>query len=865
MADAPGAPGHPDPAAIARSLAAIASPSGIDAGLREAARLLGTCSASRVSGVLYVRDGEIAHEAWHPEAEKRHVETMIPLKQAALAAAAGEAPDDRRVTACAVAGDGAATVPEAVVWVRAEDRGSAAGDGRRESPEVERLAQAVLSLLGGKIAAAAEGARYHERQEQYERWFQTLDAQLRILDRERQKFAAVANQPDSYAFVTDGSRTVRWLNKAMAGLLARLGGEGERLGRSCEEVCVRLGLTGRPEGCAACPVMRAYETNEGSHLEVRTGAGDAERDLYVTALPIRGPDGRPIEVLGQIQDVTNLEVVRRAKERLETVISGAPIVLYAVDRDGCFTLSVGKGLEALGLKPGEVIGRSVFEMYGGVPGVEDAIQRALAGETLTRSVLVGDAAFESYFGPLRGPGGEIEGMIGVSTDVTERRRAEEALRRSEEQLRHAQRIEAVGSLAGGVAHDFNNLLTALFGHLKFLRARVAPGSDLEREVDAIQRAADRAASLTRQLLAFSRKQVLQLRAVDMNGVVRDMEPMLRRLIREDVELRIQPEATEAWITADPGQIEQVVMNLAVNARDAMPQGGRLTIRTANVTAGPEGFGEWPGSPGIEPRDPVAAGRYVALMVRDTGTGMDAATQERAFEPFFTTKPVGEGTGLGLSTVYGIVKQSGGEIYLTSAPGSGATFTIYFPCADPAVGSGPGGSASSAASTAAGARAGAPSGEGADAPAPRGVTVLLVEDEQMVRDLFRDVLVDAGFTVLEAGSGDEALAIAARHGEPIDIMVTDVVMPGMGGGELVQRMASAHPEVHVLYVSGYTDDVLVRRGVLDTGIPFLQKPCMPDELVRGVRAALDAPSRPRDATTGTRSSDGGGSGRVRSED
>ncbi|MGE5176632.1 MAG: PAS domain-containing protein, partial [Hyphomicrobiales bacterium] len=631
-----------DPVSQARGLAAIASAAGIEAALREGARHLAAVSGARLSALYYVRDGEIVREALHPEDVAGQVEAVVAAKRAALAAAAGEpggTAEEHRATRVPVDGDGAATLAEFVIWVRAGEA--------PEPPEVVALADAALTLLAARLGASAAGERTRARQEQYERWFQTLDAQLRILDRERQKFAAIANQPDSYAFVTDGTRTVRWHNKALATLLG--GGEPDWVGHACHEVCGRIGLVDGPEGCARCPVRRAFDTNASCQVEVRRGEGADERDLYLIALPIKGPDGKPLEVLGEIRDVTNLEVVRRAKERLETVVAGAPIVLFAIDANGRFTLSVGKGLEPLGLAPGEVVGRSVFEMYRDVPEIVDSIRRALAGDTLTRRVDVGSLSFDSTFAPLRNADGRVVGMIGVSTDVTERRRAEEALRRSEEELRHAQRIEAIGSLAGGVAHDFNNLLTALFGHLNFLRGRVTPGSDVAREVDAIGRAADRAATLTRQLLAFSRKQVLQPKAVDTNDVIRGMEPMLRRLIREDVELRITADAARPWIDADPGQIEQVVMNLVVNARDAMPQGGRLMIRTANVSVEADGAGAFPipegAAPPFEPRGPVPAGRYVVLSVQDSGIGMDATTQARAFEPFFTTKPqVGNSRG-----------------------------------------------------------------------------------------------------------------------------------------------------------------------------------------------------------------------------
>ncbi|MGE5175223.1 MAG: ATP-binding protein, partial [Hyphomicrobiales bacterium] len=293
-------------------------------------------------------------------------------------------------------------------------------------------------------------------------------------------------------------------------------------------------------------------------------------------------------------------------------------------------------------------------------------------------------------------------------------------------------------------------------------------------------------------------------------------------------LVVRLDAARPWIHADAGQMEQVVINLVVNARDAMPRGGRLTIRTMEAEAG------------------------VALVVSDTGIGMDEAVRARAFEPFFTTKPVGEGTGLGLSTVYGIVKQSGGEIFLTSAPGSGALFTIYFPERGGAPAVGAEGGALGTRGEGKGARAGDAEEAPALARAKGGETVLLVEDERMVRDLFRDVLREAGYVVLEAESGEKALELATSHEGRIHLMVTDVVMPGMGGGELVERMAVARPDTKAIYVSGYTDDVLVRRGVLDSGMPFLQKPCMPDQLTRAVRAALDAPARPASKNTGTRS-------------
>src|SRR5688572_1784881 len=781
--------------------------------LARGARLLAELSHAPVSALFVLTDEGIAAEAWFPASHSADIERRARFQRAALegvhtaprAGVPAAAVVRRQVPPVATERD---RPTAALAWVRAG--GAEDGGGSRCDNAVE----AALELLAWKVSTVREAVRHRARQEQYERWFKTFDAQLRILDRERQKFAAVANQSDTFAFVTGPSRTIQWLNKAMASQLGG-DGEGEWVGKPCWELCDRIGLKSSSEPCDACTVMRAFASNTSIHREVAGAPGS--RELYLTALPIKGPDGRPLEVLGQVQDLTNLEIVRRAKERLEAVVSGAPIVLFAVDQDGIYTVSEGAGLEALGRKPGQVVGQSIFDVYRDSPALCNSIRRGLAGETLTVTVDIGPLTFQANLGPLRGADGSTQGVIGVATDITERRRAERALQATEEKLRHAQRLEAIGSLAGGVAHDFNNLLTAMFGHLQFLRGRLGGAAELHGEIDAIERAANRAATLTRQLLAFGRKQVLQLRVVDLNAVVREMEPMLRRLIREDIELDVRPAARHPWIRVDVGQIEQVIINLAVNARDAMPQGGRITVETADADA-PEAEGSEYGPVLAGPGELVPRGPCVALVVRDTGCGMDADTRSRAFEPFFTTKPVGEGTGLGLSTVYGIVKQSDGELLLATAPNEGATFTLYFP------------------------RTHAPEIAGPVAPTapaliPGTETILLVEDEPMVRELFRDVLLEAGYTVLEAKNGMEAMEIASRHTKPIHLMVTDVIMPGMGGGELVRQMAAARPEVKVLYVSGYTDDVLVRRGVIESGTAFLQKPCMPEDLARVVRQIL----------------------------
>src|SRR5438067_1575331 len=379
-----------------------------------------------------------------------------------------------------------------------------------------------------------------------------------------------------------------------------------------------------------------------------------------------------------------------------------------------------------------------------------------------------------------------------------------------QQLRQAQKMEAVGRLAGGIAHDFNNILTAITGHADLLLEDLGHHDPRRADVDEIRRSAERAAGLTRQLLAFSRQQVLQPKVVDLNALVLDMDKLLRRLIGEDVELATVLDPTLGHVTADPGQLEQVIVNLAVNARDAMPQGGKLTLETRNI--------DLDASYTLE-HSLVKPGPYVQLTVSDSGIGMDEETQAHAFEPFFTTKPRGQGTGLGLAMVYGTVKQSGGFIWVYSEPGRGATFKIYLPRVDAPV-------------------------ESAAPPAPverppRGSeTVLLAEDEPAVRAIARQALERQGYTVLAAPSGADALALAAQHGATIHLLLTDVVMPGMSGRDLADRLTAQRPGIRVLYISGYTDNAIVRHGMLEPGLAYLQKPFRPDALVRKVRDVLD---------------------------
>ena len=457
----------------------------------------------------------------------------------------------------------------------------------------------------------------------------------------------------------------------------------------------------------------------------------------------------------------------------------------------------------------------------------------VADPDFTRKPVAQQVGLHGAFGfPIR-VGGEIEGVVEffsrhvrqpddellkMVADIGlkigqfgERTKAEEALQQTEAQLRQSQKMEAVGRLAGGVAHDFNNLLTVIRGYSELILGRLAAGDPARREMEEVKKAADRAAGLTGQLLAFSRRQFVATKVVDVNALVMNMDGMLRRLLGEDIiELCAELDQQLGSIKADPGQIEQVIMNLAVNARDAMPTGGRLTVETKNVSIGK--------GPRRETM-PLEQGEYVLLAVKDTGHGMDEETQSHLFEPFFTTKAKGKGTGLGLSTVYGIVKQSGGVIGVESKPGKGTTFKIYFPRVD-------GVSQGAQQASAGGDRV-----QGRE-------TILLVEDEPAVRGLVHETLRLHGYTVLEARHGIEALLTGTKHLGPIHLLLTDVVMPQMSGPEVAEKLTTVRPELKVLYMSGYPDHPVFSQGGIKRDTAFLQKPFTPNVLAQKVREVLD---------------------------
>jgi PAS domain S-box-containing protein len=622
--------------------------------------------------------------------------------------------------------------------------------------------------------------------------------------------------------------------------------------------------------------------------------------------------------------------LRDSQERLRAVISHVPIVLWMMNREGYVTLAEGSGLEVLDLKPRELVGRSVFDLYKEVPDVVANTRRALSGETFTATVALGEVVVETWYSPLRDHQGFVTGAIGVSLDVTERIAAEQVVIRSErrlqtmidaepacvklvsregllldmnraglamigakdiaevigrpiiglvhsddhiryqqmhaaacsgspatgefrivgvdgverwvdshavpfdasrdgrepspavlsvssditdrklleDQLRQSQKIEAIGLLAGGIAHDFNNLLTAIGGYTDLVFDTLDERDERREDLREVAKATQRAAAMTRQLLAFSRRQILQSTVIDVNEMVIDIQRLLRRTIPENIELDLEIGPTVNAVRADRGQLEQVAVNLAINAGDAMPQGGRLRIITDTVDVDDAWARRHP---------PMPVGQYVRLSVSDTGIGMSPETQARIFEPFFTTKERGEGTGLGLATVYGIVKQSGGFIWVDSKPGRGTTFSVLLPSVrepvDQPVSAAP-----------------------VDDTPTGSQTILLAEDDAAVRRLARNVLANQGYTVLDARDGDEALAIAQKYRGPIHLLITDVVMPGMGGRDLAIRLATERPKIRVLYTSGYTENVMMRAG-FQHGLLLLDKPFLPADLLLKVKQLL----------------------------
>jgi two-component system, cell cycle sensor histidine kinase and response regulator CckA len=616
----------------------------------------------------------------------------------------------------------------------------------------------------------------------------------------------------------------------IAGRFTEINPAGERLlGRPAVEILGRafaevLEATDREPGLRHFRRVVDGERND-IEFEARVVRPDGEvRWIGVTATAIED-QGAIVGMHGIARDVTEERAARErlveSEQRFRQIADNVRPVFWMNDPAGQETIYVSRAFEEIWGRPCEWLHTGPHAWQSTIVEEDrEAVRASFTAERLVSGEYdveyritrpngeirwIHDRAF-----PIRDEKGEVYRIAGLAEDIT-------AQRVLETQLRTAQKMEAVGRLAGGIAHDFNNMLMAIIGHTQFMEEELPAASPLHEDLREIRRAADRSASLTQQLLAFSRKQILRPRSVDLNEHMRSMSTMLCRLIGEDIEMRTTLAPGLPPIYADPGQVEQVILNLVVNARDAMPDGGLLVLETRQVHLS-AAYGV---AHGVE----LTPGDYALLVVSDTGVGMDQQTQGHIFEPFFTTKEVGKGTGLGLSTVYGVVKQSGGFIWVYSEPERGTTFKIYLPLA----------SRTDAV----------PAHPSAPAANPVGTeTVLVVEDEPAVRMLVTRILGRSGYTVLEAADGAEAVRLAESHRTPIDLLLTDVIMPRMNGSVVAARVLAHQPGARVLFMSGYTDDAIAQHGVLGTGTQFLEKPFPPETLTQRVREVLDGTARAR---------------------
>lgn len=619
-----------------------------------------------------------------------------------------------------------------------------------------------------------------------------------------------------YGLDTQGTCT--FINRAGAEMLGYR--REEIIGNNVHNLIHHHRKDGTPLPNEECPILQAYREGKGIHIDGeffhRKDGTRFPVDIYSHPLMVGDKIQGAVVTFNDITERIQAEqALRKERKFLHAVLDTIEDGVMACDEHGRLTLSNRAARVMHGGAEEPIPPTGWFQRFPRFDPLQHRqlerhelpLIRALNGESVRNlevEIMQGSGTRRPVLvtgQPVLGEDGrKIGGMVALH-DRLERRQLEE-------QIRQAQKMEAIGQLAGGVAHDFNNLLTVINGYSEMLLGGMDPGDGRRELIGEIHKAGKRSATLTRQLLAFSRKQVLAPRLLDINSVIVEMEKMLRRMIGEDVVLVTRLGGEAVYVNADPGQLEQVLMNLAVNARDAMPQGGTLTLETQTVEL-------------TAARSEGHPGTYVMVRVADTGCGMSAEVQSRIFEPFFTTKGLGKGTGLGLATVYGIVKQSGGQIEVFSQEGEGSTFVIYLPALP---------------------RPGRAAATG-DLPARSTdgqETVLIVEDDTAVRALMSHVLRDAGYRVLEAGRGEDAIALCRTHPDPIDLLLSDVVMPGLGGRLLAERLLTLQPEMRVLFLSGYTDDAIVRHGVLHDQVNFLQKPFSPLTLLQTIRAVIDSP-------------------------
>ncbi len=631
------------------------------------------------------------------------------------------------------------------------------------------------------------------------------------LRKSEESYRRIIETTSEGVWLTDAAFTTTFVNQRMADMLGRtrdemngvsqlvfVSPEGQERARERLE---RL----RREGLAETD-SNEYLRKDGTRLWA-----------LVKTNPLLDDRSQFAGTLALLTDTTERRAFDDARNRLAAIVESSEDAIVGLTLDGTITSWNLSAERLYQYSASEVVGASIF-IVASPSALDDqrsALDRLARGEAVPQfeterrrkdGTLVEVAV---TFSPVRDSTGAVVAVAQIARDLTARRKAEAAHSKVEEQFRHAQKMEAVGRLAAGVAHDFNNMLSVILSYSGLAILDLEPGNPMRDDMEEIRAAGRRASELTGQLLAFSRQQVLQPQVLDLNASVAGMDRMLRRLVGEDVELTVVGAPALGRVLADPGQIEQVIMNLALNARDAMPDGGKLTIETANVELDAAYVSAHVG---------VAPGAYVVIAMSDTGTGMDAATRARIFEPFFTTKPVGKGTGLGLATVFGIAQQSGGHIGVYSEPEHGTTFKIYLPRTDKA----------------------------AETPRPVGLretlhgseTILIAEDEDQVRAVMCSILRRYGYRVLETSNGDDALAVSDGFANEIPLLLTDVVMPRMSGRKLAEALELRRPGMKVLYASGYTDEAIVRHRVLEAGVAFLQKPFTAEGLLGKVRQVLD---------------------------
>jgi PAS domain S-box-containing protein len=555
---------------------------------------------------------------------------------------------------------------------------------------------------------------------------------------------------------------------------------------------------------SARPWHKEYLRRDGTRIPIMIGSARLE-------------DGSNLSISVDLSEQKRVEAaLRQTEDRYRRIVETTNEGVWIVDAEGALTFVNGRMAKMLGEEVGAMVGRPIkdFVYPESHPQLSGMLERADgdAGQVEIRFVKRDGGDLWGLVDATRLPSTGSDAVLGMLVDVTQRRRLED-------QLRQAQKMEAIGNLSGGIAHDFNNILSVIISYTSLMLSDLTPGDPMRTDLEEVKRASERASDLTRQLLAFGRQQVLQPRELDLNQILVGMEKMLRRVLREDTELSLLTSHTLGTAYADAGQVEQVVMNLVVNARDAMPEGGKITIETSNVDLD-EAY--------AAAHHDVTPGSYVMLAITDTGTGMNKNTLGRIFDPFFTTKEQGKGTGLGLSMVFGIVKQSKGHIWVYSELEKGTTFKIYLPRVE-----------------------GSGIDELVELPPPttlRGTeTILLVEDDEQVRAISRAILRRQGYNVIEAQNGGEALLTCEKYTAKIHLLITDVVMPRMSGRELAERLRPLRPGMKVLYVSGYTENSVVHHGVLESDVAFLHKPITPGALARKVREVLD-PRPPRVSST-----------------